>query len=535
MKTIRLPFICQLLVLGIALLVIAGCQNGGPEPVDQVLTNGKILTVDSEFSIAEAIAIQGDRIVAVGTGQDIAGFVGPDTDVIDLEGRTVIPGLIDNHMHFIRAVQRWNLQARIDGINIRSEALAVMAEKAASMAPGDWLMVQGGWRENQFVDQPGGFTLEELDTVAPENPLFLQVTYGTVYANSLALEAVGVSPDEGAMHRGPPLISGQPPYGLLNEQMPAVSEAQLEQNMFDFVLELNRAGLTSVYDVGRPPEGDISLVQEMNDREPLPIRVWHTLKYQAYDPQGADAAIELINQSTANSTNDYYGLIGMGEHVYLPFFDNPRKTEGYSEDIVSNFMRLATAAAEGGFHIHEHTMADVTVQDLLDPFETLNETIPLAPLRWSLAHVFGITSESIQRSKDLGLTLAVHSVAMYGQLQPPIREIQDSGIVWGLGTDATIVAHYQPFITLGWVASGNSMNGNQVIDEPVTREEALIAHTRSNAYLLFKENDIGTLEAGKLADIVVLDRDYMTIPVDEIMDIEPVMTMVGGRIVFDER
>lgn len=547
MKTIQLPLITRWPIICILLIAIGGCESSDqnnieqavqstfPDPVDQVLTNGKILTVDGEFSIVEALAIQAERIVAVGTSQDIAEFIGPNTDVIDLEGRTVIPGLIDNHMHFIRAVQRWNLQARIDGINSRSEALAIMAAKAASTAPGEWIMVQGGWRENQFADQPGGFTLEELDSVAPENPLFLQVTYGTVYANSLALEAVGVSPSEGAMHRGPTLISGQPPYGSLNEQMPTVSDAQLEQNMFDFVLALNRSGLTSVYDVGRPPEGDISLVQEMNDEAPLPIRVWHTLKYQAYDPEGADAAVELVRSSTANSTNDYYGLIGLGEHVYLPFFDNPGKTEGYSEDIVSEFMKIATAAAEGGFHIHEHTMANVTVQDLLGPFETLNETIPLAPLRWSLAHVFTINEESIQGAKDLGLTIAVHSVAMYGNSQPPIRKIQDSGIVWGLGTDATIVAHYQPFITLGWVVSGKSMNGNQVIDEPVTREEALIAHTRSNAFMMFKEEDIGSLEVGKLADIVVLDRDYMTIPVDEIMDLESVMTMVGGRIVFDAR
>jgi predicted amidohydrolase YtcJ len=533
------------------IVALGACESDAPEPAspvadpvavsiqpaDQVLMNGKILTVDDGFSVVQAIAIQGDRIVAVGSDDLLSDYVGDATDVVDLEGRTVIPGLIDNHMHFIRAVQRWNLQARIDGINVRQDALDVIAAKAATMEPGEWLMVQGGWRENQFADRPGGFTLEELDAAAPENPLFLQITYQTVYANTLALEAVGVSPQEGAQHRGPPMISGQPPYGLLNEQMPEVPDAQLEQNMFDFVRELSRAGLTSVYDVGRPPEGDITLVQEMNDREPLPIRVWHTLKYQAYDPEGADAAVELVRSSTANSNNDYYGLIGLGEHVYLPFFDNPGTTEAYSDDIIENFMKIATAAAEGGFHVHEHTMADVTVESLLGPLEALNATIPLAPLRWSLAHVFTLESDSIQRSLDLGLTLAIHSVAMYGtpERQPPLRQIQDSGIVWGLGTDGTIVAHYQPFITLGWTVSGKSINGNQVIDEPVTREEALIAHTRSNAYLMFKEDDIGSLEVGKMADLVVLDRDYMTVPVDEIFNLESVMTMVGGRIVYDVR
>jgi hypothetical protein len=117
--------------------------------------------------------------------------------------------------------------------------------------------------------------------------------------------------------------------------------------------------------------------------------------------------------------------------------------------------------------------------------------------------------------------------------QPPIRAIQDSGMIWGLGTDATIVAHYQPFITLGWVVSGKSINGKTLIEKTVTREEALIAHTRSNAYLMFKEDDLGTLEVGKFADLVVLDRDYMSIPADEIFDIAPVLTMVGGRVVFE--
>lgn len=517
--------------------LIGACDKAPPatSTADTILINGNILTVDNNFSTAEALAIEGTRILAVGDSETIGQLADKSTRVIDLGGKTVIPGLIDNHMHFIRAAQRWNLQARIDGINTRSEALAVIADKAASMPPGDWLMVQGGWRENQFADQPGGFTLEELDAAAPNNPLFMQVTYRVVYANSLALDAVAVSPDEGARHVGPPLISGQPPYGLLNEQMPTVSDAQIERNLLDFVEVLNQAGLTSVYDVGRPPEGDISLLEKMSVDGPLPIRVWNTLKYQAYDPEGADAAVELVKSSTANSTDDYLGMFGLGEHVYLPFFDLPGMTEPYGDEVVSELMKIATAAAEGGFHIHEHTMLDMTIRTFLGPLEELNKSIPLAPLRWSLAHVLNISDESIQRANDIGLTAAVHSVSMYGplQYQPPVRAIQDSGMVWGLGTDATIVAHYQPFITLGWVVSGKSINGETVIQDTVTREEALIAHTRSNAYLMWKEDDLGTLEVGKLADLVVLDRDYMSIAADDIFNIRPLLTMVGGQVVYE--
>jgi predicted amidohydrolase YtcJ len=528
-----MKFTSQVLLL----VLIAACDAGQQgATADIVLLGGKILTVDEKFSIAEAIAIKDSRIIAVGDSESIAKFTGESTRVIDLQGKTVIPGLIDNHMHFIRAAQRWNLQARIDGINSRARALEIIAEKAASMEPGEWVMVQGGWRENQFADAPGGFTLEELDAAAPNNPLFLQVTYQTVYANTLALEAVAVSPSDGARHSAGPLVSPAPPYGLFNEQMPVVSDQQLQQNLLDFIHVLNKSGLTSVYDVGRPPEGDITLLERMSEAGPLDIRTWHTLKYQAFDAEGADAAVELVNRSEPNSGDDYLGLLGLGEHVYLPFFDLPGRTEPYGDDVVAELMKIATAAAQRGFHIHEHTMLDQTVQSFLGPLEVLNKTIPLAPLRWSLAHVFTISDESIERAKALGLTFAVHSVSMYNSpaLQPPIRAIQDSGVIWGLGTDATIVAHYQPFITLGWVVSGKSINGKTIIDQPVSREEALIAHTRSNAYLMFREDDLGTLEAGKLADLVVLDRDYMSVPADQIFAIAPVLTMVGGRVVFEE-
>lgn len=527
--------IVLLWIMAVMLIVVACDSKPRQRAADTVFINGKILTVDEKFSVVEALAITESRIVAVGDSVSINEFVDKSTRVIDLGGKTVIPGLIDNHMHFIRAAQRWNVQARIDGINSRSEALAVIARKAASMQPGEWLMVQGGWHENQFVDQPGGFTLAELDAAAPNNPLFLQVIYTTVYANSLALKAVGISASAGAHHTGLPLVSRESPYGLLTEQMPKVSEAQLRKNVLDLIDTLNRAGLTSVYDVGRPLEGDITLLERMSVDSPLSLRVWHSLKYDARDPTGADAAVDLVMSRRANDTDDYLGLLGLAEHIYLPMFDLPGRSEPFDDKIVAEYMKIATAAAEGGFQIHEHTMLDQTIRSLLGPFEELDNKIRLAPLRWALAHVLNISEQSIRRANSLGLTAAVHSVAMYLPLkyQPPIRAIQDSGMIWGLGTDATVVAHYQPFITLGWVVSGKSINGKTVIEEPVSREEALIAHTRSNAYMMFKEDDLGTLEVGKLADLVVLDRDYMSVPEDEIFTIQPLMTMVGGRIVFD--
>src|SRR5580704_8594884 len=175
-------------ILGALTTIAAFAQ----QRADTVVTNGKILTVDADFHAVEALAINGGRIIARGTSAEMARYAGPATKVIDVKGATVIPGLIDNHFHFTRGVETWNQQARFEGVDSRREALRILSAKAASLKPGDWIMVQGGWTPKQFADAPGGFTLAELDGVAPKNPLFVQEGYNQVYANSLALKAVGL-------------------------------------------------------------------------------------------------------------------------------------------------------------------------------------------------------------------------------------------------------------------------------------------------------------------------------------------------------
>jgi len=507
-------------------------QAIGQADVDTIVTGGRILTVDAEFSIVEALAIDAGRIVARGTAQEIAGFAGDDTEVIELDGATVVPGLIDNHFHFTRAVQRWHRQARLDGVSSRREALGILAAKAASMPTGEWIMVQGGWSPRQFADAPGGFTLAELDAAAPENPLFVQEGYSIVYANSLALEAVGLDPADGAERPAADLATFQPPYGAFIQAIPATSPEQLEQNLSDFIETLNSVGLTGVYSLGRGPEGETELLFARAAQGPLPLRIWETLMFEASDASAAELAIALIDSTPPNQFDGNFGVFGLGEHVYLPFFDLPNRAGPWPGEIMRDYMRLAAVAARDGWHIHEHTMMDSSVTDLLDGFETVNENIGMDDLRWTLAHVYDISARNIERAKALGMTLAIHGAAMHSGVPMPLRRIADSGIVFGLGTDATIVSHYQPFVTLGWVVSGLDLAGNRVLDETLTREEALIAHTRSNAYLFFQEDMLGSLEPGKQADLVVLDRDYMSVPADEIKDIRPTLTMVGGEVVY---
>jgi len=494
---------------------------------DTIVTHGKVLTVDATFRTVEALAISNGRILATGTSAQIARYAGKNTKVIDVAGATVIPGLIDNHFHFTRGVETWHEQARFEGVDSRREALRILAAKAASLEPGDWIMVQGGWAPKQFADAPGGFTLEELDGAAPRNPLFVQQGYAVVYANSLALKAVGLNPADGARRPAQGLVSFQPPYALY-DAMPRVSPAQREKNLTDFMHELNATGLTGVYSLGQS-----TLVAARAAKGPMPLRLWETLDINATDPASAAKAAELIARTRPNQFDGQHGIFGLGELLYGPFFDLAPRKDPWPAEIMTEYGKLATAAARAGWHVHQHVINNSAVTDLLNTLEQVNKTQPLTRLRWTLGHVYDISPANIARAKAMGMTLGVHGAAMQAGAHMPLRQIADSGIVFGLGTDATIVSHYSPFVTLGWVVSGLDVGGNKVLDETLTREEALIAHTRSNAYLFFQEKTLGSLEVGKQADLVVLDRDYMSVPAAEIRRIKPTMTMVGGRVVFE--
>ena len=245
-------------------------------------------------------------------------------------------------------------------------------------------------------------------------------------------------------------------------------------------------------------------------------------------------------------------MLHFGEHMYLPVSDSYRMGDRpYSDELMAEFRTVVTAAAKHGWQVAEHLFRDITANQMLEIFEDINETYPITHLRWRFEHAQGLSRETIERAKALGMAMGVHSSAgmsspesrsrdatrsalLAKQDAPPIRWYQDMGIPFGLGSDAQVVAHDSPFFTLYWVVTGKDTSGAPYFKHgTLTREEALIAHTRSNAYLMHKEDLLGTLEVGKLADIVVLDRDYMTIPAADIRDLNSVLTMVDGRIVYE--
>jgi len=228
------------------------------DPADTILLNGKIVTLDDRFTVFQGVAIRGERIVAVGNNADVLELQGRGTKVIDLKKQTVIPGLIDNHAHFIRAPEHQEM--RLDGVTSRRQALAMLAERVRAAPPGEWIVTLGGWSEEQFTDDPRGFALEELDRIAPANPVVLQAVYNQSYLNSAALKAAGIDastpdPRGGRIEKdakGNPtgVVRSAGGVAFVAAKIPLPDREQWLANVRKFVAELNAMGITAWYDAG---------------------------------------------------------------------------------------------------------------------------------------------------------------------------------------------------------------------------------------------------------------------------------------------
>jgi len=259
-----------------------------------------------------------------------------------------------------------------------------------------------------------------------------------------------------------------------------------------------------------------------------------------------DRALPQIAQMKLFQGNNRIDQIFFGESVYGPLHDPMflAKSEPKPDQLLQ-WRRIATEIAKAGLPLHVHAELEDTIDAFLDQIEAINKEYPIKNLRWVLAHVNRINSSHLARMRELGLYAAVNPWSVingginhriFGDSaydMAPLSTIQNSGVLWGLGSDGSRANQILPFTTLWWAVTGKMVGGTKVLRQTISREDALIAHTRKNAYLVFQENNLGSIQAGKLADLVVLDRDYLTIPADQIKDIKPTMTIVGGRIVYE--
>jgi len=539
-----------------ALLAMVGATSlmraQQPAP-DLILSNGKIVTVDDRFTIAQAVAIRGDRVVAVGANSDIVRLAGPNTRRIDLRGRSVIPGLIDNHMHLLRAGATWQWEVRWDGIGSRKEALEMLRARTKAVSRGEWVFTLGGWTIDQFSDDRRPFTRDELDEVAPDNPVLLQASYYETYLNSRAMQAFGIdekTPSDTWVVRD----AARRPTGRIEEagirglaaKLPVAPANQIEASTVAMIKDLNRAGLTAFGSAGC--EADLlPIYRRLADRGQLNVRVFCINGVgTGTTPGQVDRALPQIAQMKLFQGNNYIDQIFFGESVYGPLHDPMFLIKSDPKpDQLAQWRRIATEIAKAGLPLHVHAELEDTIDAFLDQIEAINKEYPIKNLRWVLAHVNRLNASHLARMRELGIYAAVNPWAVingginhrvFGDSaydMAPLSTIQNSGILWGFGSDGSRANQILPFTTLWWAVTGKMVGGTKVLRQTISREDALIAHTRKNAYLVFQENNLGSIQPGKLADLLVLDRDYLTIPADQIKDIKPVMTMVGGRIVYD--
>jgi predicted amidohydrolase YtcJ len=517
-----------------AALALAGTALA--QPADTVLINGKVLAGDAAFSIHEAIAVRDGRILAAGRSAALRKLAGTGTRVVDLRGRTVTPRLVDSHMHAIRAALSFSTEVNWIGAATLDEALGRVREAAARARPGGWLIVAGGWTEQQFKEKRRP-TQEELAAAAPGIPVYVQWFYAWAMLTQPALDALkiredadlpaGLKLERGADGKLTGAVVG-PAIAALFSRMPAPNFAEQVDGTRRFFRERNRFGLTGVIDPGgfnMSPESYQALFRVWRDGG-LTMRVAYSLFSQKRCKE-LEEFKELTQMTPMGFGDDLLRFNGIGERVTFGMYNNDAPTE---ED-KAQFYAAAKWAAERGLTVTQHWNNDASVHHLLEVFERVNREIPIAPLRWSIAHLNDASDASLARMKTLGVGWALQD-AMYfegerfmaergataGRRAPPVMSALRIGVNTGAGTDAHRVMSYNPFVALQWLLDGRTVGGSSLRwqEEIPSRPEALRLYTSGSAWFDHTERRRGSLEAGKFADLAVLSKDYLTVPVSEI-------------------
>lgn len=531
-----------------------------------ILVGGRITTLDRSRPEAEAIAVTGDRISAVGETASLLRQRGPRTQVVELLGRRVIPGLIDSHTHVIRGGLTYNLELRWEGVRSLGDAMAMLRRQVAITPPPQWVRVVGGFTEHQFAEKRLP-TLEELNAVAPETPVFILHLYDRALLNRAALRAVGYTkntpnPPGGEIERdrrGEPtgLLLARPNANLLyatlarGPKMPP--EFQLNSTRH-FMRELNRLGVTSVIDAGGGFQNypdDYAIVERLHADGELTLRIAYNLFTQKPGAEREDFERwgKLIQPGQGSDT---YRMNGAGEMLVFsaadfedfrePRPELPPAMEGDLERVV----RLLVAQR---WPWRLHATYDESITRALDVFEKIHREQPLTGLHWFIDHAETISERNIDRIAALGGGIAIqHRMAFQGEYflsryghqaaerSPPIAQMLAAGLPVGAGTDATRVASYNPWVSLSWLVTGKTVGGSVLYPpaQRIDREQTLRLWTESNAWFSSEGGKKGALRVGQLADLAVLSDDYFRVPEEGIADISSVLTMLGGRIVHGD-
>jgi len=529
-----------------------------------ILHHGLFTTLDRSHPAASAVAIQNGRFVRVGADREVMALAGPDTRVIDLRGRRVLPGLIDNHLHIIRGGLNFNLELRWDGVRSLADAMAMLKRQVDITPAPQWVRVVGGFTEHQFAEKRLP-TIAEINAIAPDTPVFLLHLYDRALLNGAALRAVGYTRDTPAPPGGEIVrdATGQPTGLLLAKPNASILYATLAKgprlpyeyqlnSTRHFMRELNRLGVTGAIDAGGGFQNypdDYRVIEELAQAGQLTVRLAYNLFTQKPREEKQDF-LHWTATSQYKQGTDYFRHNGAGEMLVFsaadfedfrqPRPDMPAEMEGDLEEVVR-------VLAQNRWPWRLHATYDETISRALDVFEKVDRDVPLAGLHWFFDHCETISERSIERIAALGGGIAVqHRMAYQGEYfverygagvaeaTPPVKRMLEMGAKVSAGTDATRVASYNPWVSLSWLITGKTVGGLQLYPQRncLDRETALRMWTENVTWFSNEEGRKGRIAVGQLADLVVPDRDFFACPESDIADTTALLTVVGGKVVY---
>jgi len=553
------------IIAGCALSEHAAAQQADLNSPDLVLVGGRILTMDSRSSVAEALAVRDGKILAVGSDAAVRPMAGPQTRVIDLAGKTVVPGLIDTHAHF-GAAGLGDYVVNLGPAKSVAGALELLKAFVARKKPGEWI-ITGGWHPPSQLAEKRYLTRQEIDSVAPNNPVYLRTVGHFAMANSLALQKAGIdktspNPSGGSFEKD---ASGELTGVLVETAIPLVENlvppfTEDEEIRQYKIAEgvLNSYGITSVVE-GATSARDTRTLQKIALSNAATLRVG--LMYRPEPPAELSAWEAIMSGSGATSGfgDDWLKFGGikifydggmtlrtaMMRDVYPDSHDNYR---GIAQQTPERLKQLVSIANKSNWRVGVHVVGDLGVDQVLDAFEAADKEKSIRDRRFILIHASLIRPEQMDRARALGVRVDFQNVFMWDKAAtverflgkatadralPTKTLIDRMGLDnLGAGTDFP-VNPINPFLNIYIMVTRKDPNGNVYgASEAISREQALRLYTSAASRYMFEEGRKGTLETGKLADLAVLSADIMSVPEDQIKDIKADMTMVGGKVVF---
>ena len=570
------------LMLWVAIFLgLVACQNETTETTnktntnsaDLIVYNAKIAVMDADRNTAQAIAVKDGKVLATGTTEEMQKWEGSETELIDANGRTMIPGLNDSHLHLTRGGRFFNAELRWDGVTSLKEALRMLKEQAERTPEGQWVRVIGGWSPFQFEEQRFP-TPEEINEATGDVPTYVLFLYSRAWLNKAGLDALGIdentkAPEGSSFEKGPDgkltgVLLAEPNPTILYARigsLPPLTEEEMVNSTKQFYRELNRFGLTSGIDAGggghKFPK-DYEGTKVLADAGKMPIRLSYFLFPQNKGAEYQEFQ-EWMEENEVGHNGEIhldhgYELEGGGEFLAWSAgdFENFLAPQPLLEERPTwrnDIKRVIRLHVDNDWPFRIHATYGESIDNILGVIEEVNEETggKVEKLRWLFDHAETVNESSLARIKALNGGLAIQArmayageffVERYGaekaKSAPPIKKIMEMGIPVGAGTDGTRVASYNPWPALYWLITGKTVGDFQLSEESnlLTREEALYLYTKGSAWVSQEEDVKGTLEPGMFADFTLLTDDYFTIPAKQINDLESVLTVVGGEVVY---